>query len=240
MFIPKRPIFLFLALFVSFLVFGQNYNSIEFIENKGQWDSRVRFTGAIPGGTFFIHQDGFTVVQHNSADLSQMQESLHSHAGSSEKAMTQKNTLRSHAYKVQFVNGSGKAQIIADKALSTYNNYFIGNDPSKWAANCKIYLGITLKDVYPNVDVRYYSGNGQLKYDLLVKPGADVSKIALKYEGVDKLEVQKGELVVKTSVGSVKELAPYTYQHTGKERREVKAKYVLDGNVVRFNVRRLR
>ena len=63
-------------------------------------------------------------------------------------------------------------------------------------ANVSIYQAITLKDVYPNVDVRYYTYNGMLKYDIIAKPGADISKIALKYEGADKLQVKNKELVV--------------------------------------------
>ena len=27
--------------------------------------------------------------------------------------------------------------------------------------NCQIYQGITLKNVYPNIDVRYYTNNGR-------------------------------------------------------------------------------
>ena len=48
------------------LRFSQN---IEFVENKGQWDDRVRFMGQISNGAFFIHPDGFTVLQNNAKDL---------------------------------------------------------------------------------------------------------------------------------------------------------------------------
>ena len=92
-------------------------------------------------------------------------------------------------------------QIIPDKIIPTYNNYFIGNDPSKWASECHIYQAITLKNVYPDVDVRYYTDNGTLKYDIIAKPGADISKIALKYEGAEKLQLKNKELIISTSVG---------------------------------------
>jgi len=44
------PVFLILA----FIAQAQNYNNIEFIENKGQWDSHVKFKGDVSGGAFFI------------------------------------------------------------------------------------------------------------------------------------------------------------------------------------------
>ena len=40
-------------------------------------------------------------------------------------------------------------------------------------------MAVTVKNVYPNVDVRYYTDNGTMKYDIIVKPGADISKIAI-------------------------------------------------------------
>ena len=40
-----------------------------FIENKGQWDSRVKFRGEVSNGAIFLKKDGYTVVQYNPADL---------------------------------------------------------------------------------------------------------------------------------------------------------------------------
>lgn len=84
---------------------------------------------------------------------------------------------------MDFISASSGALIIPDKPLPTYNNYFIGSNPSKWAAECKIYQGVTIKNVYPGVDVRYYTDRGTLKYDILVQPGADPSRIALSMTG---------------------------------------------------------
>jgi len=234
----KKYIPALLIFFISFTVAGQNYNSIEFVENKGQWDPRVRYTGAIPGGSFFIHQSGFTVLQNNPAEWARIQEGMHGHAPDEKGRSTASVTkLHSHAYKVSFVDADAKPVLVADKPLSSFNNYFLGNDPSKWATGCKIYGGITLKNVYPEVDVRYYSHNGQLKYDLIVRPGADLSRIGLRYEGIDKLEIKNKELAVHTSVGVMKELSPYSYQYNEKGKQEIAVKYRLEGNTVRFEVK---
>jgi gliding motility-associated-like protein len=214
------------------------YNNIEFVENKGQWDNRVKFQGDVGSGAFFVRSAGFTVVQHNPADLKDISDAIHGFDGKGNKRdLSQKLTLRSHAYSVDFVGASTQPSLIPDKPLDTYNNYFIGSDPSKWAGNCKIYQGITIKDVYPGVDVRYYTGNGILKYDIIANPGSDISKIALKYDGADKLEIRNRELNIGTSVGTMKELAPYTYQFDGKEKKELSCKYVLKDNIVRFDVK---
>ncbi len=220
------------------MLMAQNYSNIEFVENKGQWDDRVKFKGDINAGALFIRAGGFTVLQHNQQELKAMQEL--SHNGVSKGSGGQpadKMVLHSHSYNVDFVGASPKMQVIPDKKLVTHNNYFLGNDPSKWAGDCKVFQAVTLKNVYDNIDVRYYTDNGMLKYDIIAKPGADISKIALKYEGADKLQVKDKQLVIQTSIGELKESYPYTYQADGKQRKEVNCKYVVKDNIVRFDVK---
>src|ERR1700748_2031168 len=91
---------------------------------------------------------------------------------------------------------SDAVEIVPDKSLPGLNNYFIGHDPSKWASNCRVFQGVTYHNLYPNIDVRYYTNNGQLKYDIIVHPGGDVSKIQMQYDGVSSLTTKKSQLVV--------------------------------------------
>ena len=241
--ITLKPLIFSIAILASFIpVFAQDYNNIEFIENKGQWDSHVKFKGEVNAGAVFVRSTGFTILQHNQQDYESLQSMTHGHGydkppGTISLRSAGNFVLRSHAYNIDFVGASPNMQVIPDKVIPTYNNYFLGNDPSQWASECRIYQAITLKDVYPNVDVRYYTYNGMLKYDIIVKPGADISKIALKYEGADKLQVKNKELVVSTSVGDLKESYPYTYQSKGKERTEINCKYKVKNNIVSFDVK---
>jgi len=219
------------------------FNNLEFIENKGQWDSRVRFKGNLPSGAFFLQQNGFTVTIHKPEDVEKI---IHRHHGaldrntvsaaSAEASRRERLNVRSHVYNMKFVGASENVTIVPDKPLPGANNYFIGSDPSKWASDCKVYQAVLYKNVYPNVDVRYYTESGQLKYDIIVHPGADVNKIAMNYEGVDKLSVKNGELLIKTSVGDVKELYPYTYQTSVKGRTRIECSFQVTGNTVKFKV----
>jgi gliding motility-associated-like protein len=222
------------------------FNNLEFIENKGQWDSRARFMGNLPSGAFFLEKTGFTVVMHKSEDVKRVLHRHHNGEAHGHEAGRRPRpgspeavkdlTVHSHAYSVKFEGASANPQIVPDKPLPVYNNYLIGNDRSKWASNCQVYQAVLYKNVYPNIDVRYYTESGQLKYDIIVHPGGDASRIVLKYEGVDKLSVKNGELLIKTSVGDIKELYPYTYQSDGKSRKPIDASYQLTGNTVRFKL----
>lgn len=208
--------------------------NIEFVENKGQWDSRVRYKGAVSNGAFFLRDNGFTILQYNPADYATAMQILHEKGPD---AVDERLKVRSHAFHVDFVGASATSSIEPDKKISTYHNYLTGNDPSKWAGGCNIFQAITIKDIYPNIDIRYYTDNGFLKYDLLVKPGGDVSNIALRYTGVDQLKVKNKELTIATSIGELKESSPYTYQATLTGKAEVNAKYVVKDNVVTFDVK---
>ena len=233
-----KKLLLFTLLFSALSSVAQNHSNIEFVENKGQWDSRVQYKGIVDGGAFFIRQGGFTVLQHNPQDLAMVARFLHgqNQQGEPVKA-TDRIVLRSHAYHVDFLGANPVAKNAPDKSLPTYNNYFIGNDPSKWAGDCHIFQTISVQNLYPGIDMRYYTDNGFLKYDLIAAPGADISKIAFKYTGADRVVVRNKELVVATSVGELKEAYPYTYQAEDKGRREVNCKYVVKDNVVRFDIR---
>ena len=215
---------------------GKVFSQTEFIENKGQWDKQVKFMTNAGDGAFFLQKKGFTVVQHNAADLESI---IHkNHNRTTAASAFEKVTLRSHAYAVQFVGANDNAEIIPDKPLPSVNNYFIGNDKSKWASDCKIYGGVTYKNVYPNIDVRYYSDAAiHLKYDIIVHPGGDINKIALQYKGADGLIIKNKELIIKTSVGENKELSPYTYEVVNNQRKEVETRYEINGDVVKFKVK---
>jgi hypothetical protein len=234
----KPFIVLVLMLAISFDIAAQNYDNIEFVENKGQWDSRVKFKGDVNAGSVFIRSSGFTILQHNQQDYEAVQSMMHgSHGENLKSSGGSKVTMRSHAWNVDFVDASPKMQVIPDKVMTAVNNYFIGDDDSKWGRNCRVYQAITLKEVYPNVDVRYYTYNGALKYDIIAHPGANISKIALRYDGVDKMQVKNKELVLGTSLGEKKESYPYTYQSSPKGRSDVTCKYVVKDNIVRFDVK---
>lgn len=208
---------------------------VEFIQNKGQWDKRVEYRGDFSTGSFFLENQGFTVAVHNVADLKLLSEQLHGH--NINPANLGKDVIvRSHAYTVKFLGGNSFAQNVPDKIQPYYNNYYLGSDQSKWASGCALAQAVSYQNIYPNVDVRYYSDEGKLKYDIIVHPGGDIGRIAMQYAGVDKLEVKNKELMIATSVGTVKEQYPYSYQVQEGQKKTVNCKYVVKDNVVRFKV----
>jgi gliding motility-associated-like protein len=237
-----------LLILISRGAFSQNY--LEFIENKGQWDKQIMYKGDMTTGSFLLQSTGYRVVLYNQDDLGRRNETAHGLVTTPTKVKGDKSSfkddtlavpdlnfdLRGHIYEMRFLNANKNPQVLPDKALDTYSNYIIGNDSTKWASNCKSYQGITYKNVYPGIDVRYYTANGVLKYDFIVNPGADPSRIAMYFDGADELKLKAGNLHIKTSVDEVVEMAPYTYQLGKEGRNEIPCSFNVKGNIVRFNL----
>jgi len=106
-----------------------------------------------------------------------------------------------------------------------YYNYFIGNDPSKYATFVGLYKEAVIKNVYEGIDVRYYFDGGKLRYDYIVHPGADPKQIVFKLEGSDKTYVdERGNLVFTTRFGEVSMSGLRVYQE--RDGQEVAARFV--------------
>lgn len=240
-----RITILVIAISISSLKAFCQSSNLEFVENKGQWDDKVKFKGSLQSGSFFLTEKGFRVLLHNPEDLREMADLYHGIKPDPKKqklnnpktttADTPSVTVHSHVYDVTFLNSNIPAAV-PDKPLNSYNNYFIGTDATKWKGKCKIYQAVNYRNIYSGVDVRYYTNAGALKYDIVVSPEADVSKIALKYDGVEGLKVKNRQLVITTSVGEIKELSPYAYQVINGLKKEVDCNFKVIGNTVYFSL----
>jgi hypothetical protein len=123
----------------------------------------------------------------------------------------------------------------AEQPLPGKVNYFIGNDPSQWRTGIATYGKVRYEGVYPGVDLVYYGNQGHLEYDFDLAPGADASRIGLRFKGADKLNVAAGgDLSIETHGGKVAFLRPVAYQWHGKRRVSVAAHYRVAGNTVHF------
>ncbi len=137
-----------------------------------------------------------------------------------------------HAYRVHFVGGAAQRATGAER-MSHYANYFLGNDPAKWAGGVGVFGAVDLEEVYPGISLHADADHG-LKYDWLVAAGADAARIRLRFEGQDMLEVRDGLVFVTTSAGQVIEQRPVAWSEVRGERIPVPCEYVQDGNEISY------
>lgn len=202
-------------------------NDLSFVKNKGQWESPVLYKASLGGlNAVFLEKDRFTYLFHSDKDL----EPLLNHG---KKDKLSNLPVRAHAYQVKFVDALN-SKILSQDIRTEYNNYFLGNDPSKWASNVPIYDKIRYESLYTGVHLDAYDVDGYFKYDFIVEAGANAAQIKLNYEGADRLQIKKGDLVIHTSVDQIIEQAPYAYQEINGQRQIVNCQYQLNGNEVSF------
>jgi gliding motility-associated-like protein len=198
-------------------------NGMAFHANGGQWPQQVLYRVLTPGGALFVERGAFTHLLETGGPR-------RAHGG----ATTQPEPHRMHAFKVHFEGGAAKAHEGFDKQRH-YVNYFLGDDPSKWASGLPVYGGVELREVYPGIGVRVQGGTG-IKYDWLVAPGADPSAIVMRFEGHDKLEVSNGLLHVRTSAGDVVEQRPVAWQVVHATKRPVDCRFKQVGDRITFEL----
>lgn len=130
---------------------------------------------------------------------------------------------------MEFVRGR-QTVAVPEKELPGKVNYILGNDPRRWRLGLPTYERVTYRDLYPGIDVVYYGNQKQLEFDLVLKPGADVRSIRMRFSGPEKPKTdQFGSLIL----GELHLMVPKVLQ--GK--KTIPAKYkLLENGEVAFEV----
>lgn len=226
----KHCYYLFFLIFCSpnLLRAHSGNTSIEFVENKGQWEGPFLYKAATPNSDIFIERNGFTYVIGESQNHLKIHEYKHG-------LRQDIPVLKYHAYKVVFEGASMEAKLTGNKPQQHYYNYFLGNEPSKWQTGLHPYHAVDYKNIYNGIDMHLASEGGNLKYDLIVQPGTDAAIVRLKIEGANSLQLKDRNLLIHTGVGTAIEQKPYAYQLINGERKEIPCRYKLKGNVVTYS-----
>jgi hypothetical protein len=129
---------------------------------------------------------------------------------------------------MQVVGGNPHAQSKGVDQLVTKINYFIGNDPNYWYTNVPTFGRVQYEDVYPGIDLVYYSNQQELEYDFVVAPGVDPKQIQLNFTGADYVQMDaQGNLIVQAGDSKIIQHAPYIYQELGGGRQQVAGSFII-------------
>jgi uncharacterized protein (TIGR03437 family) len=123
-------------------------------------------------------------------------------------------------------------------ALEGRTHLLIGNDPSRWQRNIPQFAKVRYDQVYKGIDLLLYGNPNELEYDFAVAAGADASIIRLAFDGAQRLRIDaNGDLVLETTVGTIRHRRPRAYQTFGGTERAVPVSYEIDSaSTVRFRV----
>lgn len=237
---------------ISMLLFhplkGDPLPRVKFIENRQQWPDEVYFAAEVPGGKLFLEQNKLTYAFYDASQFQEYQNRRHAHQHTHTVKDDQhvanpkvrngeedrQEVLNWHAFQVTFLDARSDTRLTGRDHWTGNYNYIQGNDPQKWASGAKAYRYVEYKQLYKGINLKIYSEDHHIKYDLIVEPDGNPKDIRLKYEGLEDFTLQHGYLRLKTSVNELHELKPYAYQVLDGKKKEVACQFVLKDNMVKF------
>ena len=216
----------FVLLFAGFFPIAKAMHpDIYFTPNKGQWHENIRYTLRLNHGFMYLEDQGITYLFVSGEEHD---ETGHGHIHDNPEF---------HSLKVHYLGSNPSPTYLESEKASFYQNFYLGNDPSRWKSGVYASGEVRQQEIYPGIDLIYTgTENRELKYDYIIDPGADPSLIRWKYEGAEELFVADGELHIATSLGTVIEKKPVAWQFINEEKVYISCDYVLNGNEISFTL----
>jgi len=123
--------------------------------------------------------------------------------------------LRGHLVRIAFEGSNGvPPQGVGE--LQHRENFFLGGDPARWRTDVRNFAEVVYQEVWGGIDIVYRTASEGVKYDLVVRPGADLADVAFAYEGVSEMEVAPLGLRLGTSLGYLRDDLPAAWQASGR------------------------
>lgn len=174
--------------------------------NAGQWEGDFDFRLNQPEGFVYLKaaEQRVVLLQKPSRD----HQHHHQHQA----------VLKGHVYNMRWIGADTNARISKQVYKGQPKlNFLLGDNPKFWKSGIKQYHEITYHNIYPKIDLRYYIGSyGLIRFDFIVHPGGDPSRIQWEISGVKEQGLLAGNLTLITSLGSAEYTAPQSFQ-SGEE-----------------------
>jgi hypothetical protein len=176
---------------------------LSFIENRGQLDTRVRY----------YVQGRETTVHFTAAGLT-----LSLGAGADQ---------RRSVLKLDFIGANPDVALTGQDRAPGVVSYFKG-PRAQWKTGVPTYTRVVYSELWPGIDLEYSGTVDKIKYDFVVKPGADPNRIRLVYRGATRVRLREGgQLEVVTPTGSLEDDKPESYQDVEGHRVDVATTFAL-------------
>jgi gliding motility-associated-like protein len=202
-----------------------------FIENKGQFDQaitngeQVKFGYETSGERIYFTGKGlvYKLIKRHPWTEHEMEQ------------LEKGKKIAPHPSEIHYVNmnwvgANPDIQVIESGKNS---NYFTYGGPE---LNSYTYKKITYKNVYDNIDIEYTIPEDKeygIEYNVILRPGADPSKIKIAYTGdVYKIVKRGNNIVIKTPLEDITEHAPVSYY---EDKGSLASDFSVEGNLITFN-----
>lgn len=171
--------------------------TLAFVPNRGQWPDGVRSSVDAGPMRVWFEDDGWTLaVLAAEPPVDDLPPSVG----------------RIVALRLRFLEADRQAELRPAERLPGWRNDLRGSDPSRWASQLPRHASQRWVAPYEGIDLVTRGDRGQLRYDLQLAAGADLSQVVVAVEGARGLRVdERGALCIETELGVVRQTAPITW-----------------------------
>ena len=205
-----------------------------FIENRGQLDKRVSYYVQGKNISVYFTPEGLTYVlngtQNKKKDSVTGSKNLMRQVSlnASETNGGAETAPQRRVLKLDFVGANRGVKPKGVEQNEAVISYFKG-PKEQWKTGLKTYNKIVYEDLWPGIDLVYNGNVNKMKYEFVVKPGADPKQIKLAYRGVEFVKINDaGQLEVRTPVRIFHDDTPHAYQEIDRKRVAVSMAYQIE------------
>lgn len=178
---------------------------LQFIPNEGQVDGPAAFYVQGRDKTIYFAPEGMTFVLGGSRE----------------------STPERWVVKLDFVDANPESIPVSLEKSGAVISYFKGK-PEDWTAGLPASSKIIYRQLWPGIDLLYYGSVNRMKYEFIVHPGADPSRIKFVCRGAESVKLtEAGRLAIGTPLGGFEDDVPVAWQEVEKSRADVPVAYVL-------------
>ncbi len=199
---------------------------LDFIPNQGQVDEQVDFYVKGRDKLIYFTPQGLTFVLTTILETNSTVGIDNILNPSSPPTAPHPQSATRWVVKLDFVDANPDVHPVGEEKTDTTVSYFKGS-PDQWHTGIPTYRRIVYKDLWPGIDLAFTGTVNELKYEFIVRPGADPDRIRLTYRGAEVVQAADGSLEITTPVGGFTDVSPTAYQEIEGRRVPVSVAYDL-------------
>jgi hypothetical protein len=234
----------FILIFLSFAGYTCSQSSLSgmtstsrlplnFIENSGQIHDQnnisrndIVFAGQTGNVSYFIRKNGISYQFSKVLSWTEIKDPY------LKQKRKMPDTTVIYRLDATWLNANSESSSQGEGVLPGYDNFYYPGCPAG-ALNVNTFESVLIKNIHDKIDVRYYSANGALKYDYIVRPFANYHQIKILISGATGIKYSShGSILISTPFGQIEEAAPKVYQN----KRVLPSKWIISDDTLSFEI----
>lgn len=160
--------------------------ALAFTKNLGQWPDSILFRAEASATTMWFTKNGIwyqfirTVARPNNLAVA-IGPSVDPFDTSPVRPGHKRDSIELTMIKAEFVGTSESVEVIGNQEMEYRCNFFIGNDPTKWHSNVPNFRSVTMRGLYPGVNVTFAAIGGRLQEELNAVSSTGLTQVKVEY-----------------------------------------------------------